>query len=291
MKTWTRRQIANQSRLDLVYLKAALSLHHMEYLTLQDLPHRHCDPLHSRRMAPSQSSERQLGNMAAAVSEAHTLSYSSSPSLSFSTSSPPRLLHPPLLRGSLPGDFRLEQPTQRPWKASTAVQYTRAPQLCHIRLPPFPKSSESSLAKPRDRSRSPERAGSHLLPRSPLGQLYSVDLSRAPPSPCTHVRARGPDPSTVREEHHAMESAQVHVQVANKGLHHLTAMDTTLTDAQNHHMRSSPPIQPGEQNYPGKLPSFSEVSSCRPSSPSVVLTIRVSAHHQSQHASTDALTP
>ena len=34
---------------------------------------------------------------------------------------------------------------------------------------------------------------------------------------------------------------------------------TTLTESQNHHMRSSPPIQPGEQNFPGKLPSFSEV--------------------------------
>ena len=33
----------------------------------------------------------------------------------------------------------------------------------------------------------------------------------------------------------------------------------TLTESQNHHMRSSPPIQPGEQNFPGKLPSFSEV--------------------------------
>ncbi|KAF1835113.1 hypothetical protein BDW02DRAFT_496719 [Decorospora gaudefroyi] len=33
---------------------------------------------------------------------------------------------------------------------------------------------------------------------------------------------------------------------------------STLTDSQNHHMRSSPPIQPGEQNFPGKLPSFSE---------------------------------
>ncbi|EFQ89405.1 hypothetical protein PTT_14339 [Pyrenophora teres f. teres 0-1] len=31
-----------------------------------------------------------------------------------------------------------------------------------------------------------------------------------------------------------------------------------LTGSQNHHMRSSPPLQPGEQNFPGKLPSFSE---------------------------------
>ncbi|RMZ69574.1 homeodomain-containing [Pyrenophora seminiperda CCB06] len=31
-----------------------------------------------------------------------------------------------------------------------------------------------------------------------------------------------------------------------------------VEDADNHHMRSSPPLQPGEQNFPGKLPSFSE---------------------------------
>ncbi|EDU41609.1 Homeobox-KN multi-domain protein [Pyrenophora tritici-repentis] len=34
--------------------------------------------------------------------------------------------------------------------------------------------------------------------------------------------------------------------------------NTYLTGSQNHHMRSSPPLQPGEQNFPGKLPSFSE---------------------------------
>ncbi|EMD60360.1 hypothetical protein COCSADRAFT_98610 [Bipolaris sorokiniana ND90Pr] len=33
---------------------------------------------------------------------------------------------------------------------------------------------------------------------------------------------------------------------------------SSLTETQNHHMRSSPPIQPGEQSFPGKLPSFSE---------------------------------
>ncbi|KAJ4374738.1 homeodomain super [Neocucurbitaria cava] len=42
---------------------------------------------------------------------------------------------------------------------------------------------------------------------------------------------------------------------------YLTSMDSTLTEEQNHQMRSSPPIQPGEANFPGKLPSFSEVGS------------------------------
>jgi hypothetical protein len=32
-----------------------------------------------------------------------------------------------------------------------------------------------------------------------------------------------------------------------------------LTRKQNRHMRNSPPFQPGEQAYPDKLPSFSEV--------------------------------
>jgi hypothetical protein len=40
----------------------------MEYLTLQDIPHRQYEPLHSHRMAPSQPTERPLGSMAAAVS-------------------------------------------------------------------------------------------------------------------------------------------------------------------------------------------------------------------------------
>jgi hypothetical protein len=35
----------------------------MEYLTLQDIPQRHCHPVHSHRM--SHSAERSLGNMAA----------------------------------------------------------------------------------------------------------------------------------------------------------------------------------------------------------------------------------
>ncbi|KAF1941389.1 hypothetical protein EJ02DRAFT_204639 [Clathrospora elynae] len=38
----------------------------MEYLTLQDIPHRHCDPLYSRKMTSSHSAERPLGNMVAA---------------------------------------------------------------------------------------------------------------------------------------------------------------------------------------------------------------------------------
>jgi hypothetical protein len=41
----------------------------MEYLSLQDIPHRQYDSLHSHRMAPSHSSERSLGSMAAAVSQ------------------------------------------------------------------------------------------------------------------------------------------------------------------------------------------------------------------------------
>ncbi|OAL51712.1 hypothetical protein IQ07DRAFT_389163 [Pyrenochaeta sp. DS3sAY3a] len=38
----------------------------MEYLTLQDIPHRHYDPVASHRMTSSQSSERSIGSMAAA---------------------------------------------------------------------------------------------------------------------------------------------------------------------------------------------------------------------------------
>ncbi|XP_014559637.1 hypothetical protein COCVIDRAFT_91245 [Bipolaris victoriae FI3] len=38
----------------------------MEYLTLQDIPHRHCEPLHSRKMNSSHSAESPLANMVAA---------------------------------------------------------------------------------------------------------------------------------------------------------------------------------------------------------------------------------
>ncbi|KAI4667366.1 uncharacterized protein J4E79_002052 [Alternaria viburni] len=39
---------------------------HMEYLTLQDIPHRHCEPLHSRKMTSAHPAERPLANMVAA---------------------------------------------------------------------------------------------------------------------------------------------------------------------------------------------------------------------------------
>jgi hypothetical protein len=37
----------------------------MEYLTLQDIPHRHYNPLHSHSMASSQYTERRMGSLAA----------------------------------------------------------------------------------------------------------------------------------------------------------------------------------------------------------------------------------
>lgn len=48
----------------------------MEYLTLQDIPHRHYNPVHSHSMASSQSTERPMGSMVAAVSETSTPSSS-----------------------------------------------------------------------------------------------------------------------------------------------------------------------------------------------------------------------
>ncbi|KAH7361134.1 hypothetical protein BKA66DRAFT_425977 [Pyrenochaeta sp. MPI-SDFR-AT-0127] len=73
-----------------------------------------------------------------------------------------------------------------------------------------------------------------------------------------HAQAHRPDPGAVRTAHEATETEHAHIRAAHEGRPHLTALDTTLTNIQTHHMRSSPPIQPGEQNYPGKLPSFSE---------------------------------
>jgi hypothetical protein len=78
----------------------------MEYLSLQDIPHRQYDPLHSHRMA--HSSERQVGSMAAAVSPDIFYQFSAPPSpnlpqRSASLSPPHSYLHlPPPKTGPRP---------------------------------------------------------------------------------------------------------------------------------------------------------------------------------------------
>jgi hypothetical protein len=156
----------------------------MEYLTLQDIPHRHCNPSHSHRMA-SQSSERPMGNPVAAVCE-----YSDLPALLLDV---PTLFLPPVF---LLPRYDYVCPTH-------SLQHRGA----HRDL--FRTSLESDM--------------SPAIPKHICGTLYSTRSSKQ-----QHDYSSG---------HNA----------------------DTKTKQQNHLQRSSPPYQPGEQNFPGKLPSFDEV--------------------------------
>ena len=220
----------------------------MEYLTLQDIPHRYYDPLHSRSMASSHS-ERPLGNVAAAVSDARSLS------ASFPSSSP-RLLHPPIPRRSLPADFRMEH-HERPWTARKSEHWSSAPSLRYIKLPSLATDIQGVLASQQE---------------SPASPTYSYPYASyphmRPASPGVSKTTSGPAISLLQSELNlaAAKAAQValaatlpQLQQPNELPLRQTSPNNTLTDQQNHHMRSSPPIQPGEQSFPAKLPSFSEV--------------------------------
>jgi hypothetical protein len=219
----------------------------MEYLTLQDIPHSHCEPLHSRKMTSSHSVERPLANMVAAVSEDND-----SPSSLPPAPSPPRFLEPALSapRPSLPGAYSYYGET--PYcRESASEPHVPAPALHHICLQSPPVRHQSAKEDERQRPVA-------------LSQPYSYEDRRRTPSPMSRTRL-SPSPRTrqrrlssdeVKEVRGASTPGYPH---ASTGTLELRDSSTTLTDSQNHHMRSSPPIQPGEQSFPGKLPSFSEV--------------------------------
>lgn len=187
----------------------------MEYLTLQDIPHRHCNPVHSHRMA-SQSSERPVGHMAAVCD---TFSSHCPPS-----STPPLALLPP------------HQPL---------IYYAYAPR--------DHRSIERDLI---ERKGPPEPLQQIVLPRllpssSPLPTSVPQDAGDLE----FRVALKGDtDPS----KHVNLHSAHLEVDTRTKK-HFLSWLDTK-TSSQTHLQRNSPPLQPGEQNFPGKLPSFDEVS-------------------------------
>ncbi|KAJ4984427.1 homeobox domain-containing protein [Stagonosporopsis vannaccii] len=176
----------------------------MEYLTLQDIPRRHCSTVHSHKMAP-QSSERSVGHMAAVCDI-----YSDSPP----SSSPPRLLLPP------------HQPH---------VCYAFASHLDSKAEQPLPSLKEISLPK-------------HFKP---------------PPHSTCILQEPGDDYFRVALEGDADPSKPANLLSATQPGDHETLKqyvswcDTKAT-MQTHLQRSSPPLQPGEQNFPGKLPSFDE---------------------------------
>lgn len=180
----------------------------MEYLTLQDIPHRHCNPVHSHRMA-SQSSEMPVGHMAAVCD---TYSSSSSP-----TPSPPHLLLPP------------HQPLVCYSYASRIDSLERAAaqsdipptQLRAITLPELPNSPNPLPSSTLQLFECVPFRGSLESDMSPFKHNYASYAARA----CS---------PTARDNH--------------------ISWYNTKTTPQSHLQRSSPPLQPGEQNFRGSFP-------------------------------------
>jgi hypothetical protein len=196
----------------------------MEYLTLQDIPHRHYDPLHSSRMASSQTIEKPLG-MADAVSQTY---------------------ESPLSPLSLAVKLALSRPIIS-MKQEARTERPASP--CQHGI---------------DRERS-----SHGLHHHHHHHHHTMKHSFVPlayPDRQLPVPALLMDKYTIcPEEHSYRNHLDVHPRFHNtrfsskeEDLSQYAAKNTNVI--QNHHMRHSPPIQPGEPQQPDKLPSFSEVS-------------------------------
>lgn len=179
----------------------------MEYLTLHDIPQRHCNPVHSHRMA-SQSSERPVAHMAAVCDI-----------ISFTSSSDPEN----------PTERVLLLPAHFPRCVVCSGNRKEAPQHLPLKFITLPKLSPASSSIPSDPC-------SFCRPPSPFDD--SMGLNNVPGHlPHPHSKGRT---DAERDE--------------------FRDWFRTKTASQDHLQRSSPPLQPGEQAFPGKLPSFNEVS-------------------------------
>jgi hypothetical protein len=196
----------------------------MEYLTLQDIPHRHCNPVLSHRMA-SQSSERPGTHMAAV-----RRNYSYPPE---SDSTPPSLLlpmHEPLV------SYGYASRHDSIVRAEVLAKHSSGPQeLKEITLPIRPAPPASSHT-PEHQTR-----GDSLFMSSLESDMNILNHDDPP------IRATRPGSSDEKHRHNDWA--------------------ITKTESQPHLQRNSPPLQPGEQNFPGKLPSFDEVSASQTSHP------------------------
>ncbi|CAO2653905.1 Nn.00g106380.m01.CDS01 [Neocucurbitaria sp. VM-36] len=188
--------------------------------------------------------------MAPAVSEAQS---SSSTSLSSQTLPP---LHPQIHRTSVPASFHFGLNEQPPWRASTSQGHKGAPPLHYIRLHSPVPANEGYTADSQERSRRPEP--SHTYHFRPRRRPASPDSPRTPLNPYIPARPRMTSPDAARYADEQLDSTIPRTRDVNREAPYLNSTDSTLTEEQNHQMRSSPPIQPGEQTFPGKLPSFSE---------------------------------
>lgn len=180
----------------------------MEYLTLHDIPQRHCNPVQSHRMA-SQSSERPAAHMAAVCD---IFSFHST-----------------------------FDPEKRP-----------------LFLPPHsPRSSELSAQVSASRKNAPKQ---HL----PLREITLPELSPTSPStPSGPYRSRPLSSLDGTMGLHRLPDYPSNKACTLHDWNEYLDWCSTKTASQAHLQRSSPPLQPGEQNFPGKLPSFDEVSTIR----------------------------
>lgn len=193
----------------------------MEYLTLQDIPHRHYDPVASHRMTSSQSSERSIGSMAAAVSPLQQ-------SLVSPTSPIPSMdLPAPAVRPISEWDTlhqlrRNEQPRRRPSRERASLRSSRSLEFDQL----------ASVRRDEDLDRMLRR-------RLPSPDPYYDQGG--------HTYSRRSDPFASPFSRNG----------SRNDIRQVTSYRRTLTSEQNHHLRSSPPIQPGEHQV--SLPSFNEV--------------------------------
>jgi hypothetical protein len=223
----------------------------MEYLSLRDIPHRQYNPLHSRRMAPSHSVEGSLGDMAAAVSDDHTISsclYTPRPTF-----------HLPMPRSTLCGTFPhlggdLDLRQELPPKDHT---HPHPAPLDY--LDPQPTTTVGNPCTYHYEQHFPEhiRKTGHER-RSPTPRPHDLDSDCQHHSSCVmeQTHSFGPESVTIIRSGHPHNYRYMHNSIEGE----LRKKSLSLTHEQNRHMRHSPPIQPGEQSYSHhKLPSFEEV--------------------------------
>jgi hypothetical protein len=205
----------------------------------------------------SQSSERPLGNMVAAVSEDDGSSSASSSSLFVFSRTLPLPIQPPnaLSRPSHDDPFRPRAlDHERRQERASDFRKQDGPSYQHI----CPSSTSPPHTTPIEEF-SPDVhsiACHRRYSYPPSAQLPSPALRTMSLSPSLRARLQQLDPEDAQAACHLLASARTKPSQS----HEESQSSSHLTTDQNHHMRSSPPIQPGEQNFPGKLPSFSEVS-------------------------------
>ncbi|KAI8938143.1 hypothetical protein NX059_005809 [Plenodomus lindquistii] len=105
----------------------------------------------------------------------------------------------------------------------------------------------------------PESVSSEIAPdervtEQECGQQHPVGSSNLSSGPSSPRKQCDREQTADAGREQPTDAASLSQDQANSDIH----SSSTLTESQQHHMRSSPPIQPGEQHHAAKLPSFSE---------------------------------